>query len=72
MHHIRFRALRVWALKRRAKRHYLAYKGTRAADGGNHITNVITGGRLDYHAQLFNVTLDRLAELGEPVPEARL
>lgn len=72
MQHIRFRALRVWALKRRARQRYLSFLSIQSGDGGRHISNLVTGGRVDYHAQQFNETLDRLAELGEPVPEGRL
>ena len=63
--------MRIKALKRRAKRHYLAYRDM-PSRGGNHMTNVITGGQLDYHATKFNETMDRLAALGEDVPTERL
>ena len=65
------KAMRVMALKRRAKKHYLAYRDA-PSRGGNHMTNVITGGALDYHATKFNETLDQLAALGEDVPSERL
>lgn len=64
-------SLRIWSLKRRARRHYLAHH-YRSGDGGRHITNIITGGVVDYHANEFNRTLDRLAELDPETPTARL
>lgn len=66
-------AMRVQILKRRAKRLYLAYRSAHSGfDCGYHLAEHITGGRAERIAQSFDAVMDRLAALGEPVPQERL
>lgn len=64
--------LHIALLRRRLRRQYLAYQTGLSGDGGRHITNVITGGRVDRYAQRFNGTLDKLSQLDPAAPTHRL
>lgn len=64
--------LKIVLLRRRLRRQYLAYQNLRSGDGGRHITNIITGGRVDRCARRVNETLDRLSQLDPAAPAERL
>lgn len=70
------RALKIWWIKRQARRHYLAWRSVNDdLDCGRHMAAVVrplAQQHAENRALLFDVCMDRLRALGEPVPDTRL
>lgn len=67
-----FRSLKVWWFKRKARKAYICFKNAcDRLDCGNEIATYVSRDVRESRAA-FNYCMDKLAALGEPVPEKRL
>lgn len=64
--------IRIYLLKRQARRHYRDRMSFQVGDAGAFISDVISGGRVNYHARRFNELMDELAEIDPDTPKERL
>lgn len=66
------RSLRIWWLKRKARKAYTRFSNARDRLGcGNEIASFVSRDIRESRAT-FNSCMDKLAALGEPVPRKRL
>lgn len=65
--------LRALRLKRRARKHYVAYHELQDRYScGNKMIDELTGGKLGHHRNMFNILMDQLALIDPETPEGRL